>query len=224
MADDEHYLTPYLQTFFSTHGLDFEAYGPYVTGTITEDDNLTREEVDEQLDDLIQLLQASSETHEEDDHAWNVEFRNGVLDLHSKFLEDQQKRVADENSGGLSSGGTDLVKLAEQIAIQEAPKKNTSTDTEADLAKKMLLERYAYEESDDEDDADQDGDNNGDGDGPIDNRAVAKQMNLEKNQKLRKEAEGNKKMSKEAYAQGKIEKSMAKEERRKRANKGERKR
>uniref|UniRef100_A0A7S2KZ20 Coiled-coil domain-containing protein 43 n=1 Tax=Leptocylindrus danicus TaxID=163516 RepID=A0A7S2KZ20_9STRA len=227
MADDdgEHYLTAFLQTFFSTHGLDYEAYGPYVTGTITTD-LTTREEVDEQLNDLIELLQASSETHEDDDDAWNVEFRNGVLDLHSQ--KQQLILSAVENNNDSNNGGTavvDLVKMAEEIAISETSKqKSNNNSEEADLAKKMLLERYAFEESDDDEAGHVEGDGADEGGGPIDNRAVAKQMTLEKNQKLRNQFQESKKMSKEASARGKIEKSLAKEERRKRANKGERKR
>ncbi|EJK54320.1 hypothetical protein THAOC_26064, partial [Thalassiosira oceanica] len=56
-----HHLDRYLETALPALGLDAETYGPYLTGS---------DEGDVELDDIIELFQASSESHSDDDEAW----------------------------------------------------------------------------------------------------------------------------------------------------------
>ena len=87
-SDEQHYLTPYLSKALPDRGLDYETYGPYVTGFADNDDD------DEtSFDDLIELLQASSETHGDDEASWST-FRNEVIQLREQHSEEEtQKKV-----------------------------------------------------------------------------------------------------------------------------------
>ena len=63
--DDVHYLTSYLTKILQELGLDYDIYGPYVTGFAHNE-----EEDESSLDDLIDLLLAYSETQGDDEESW----------------------------------------------------------------------------------------------------------------------------------------------------------
>lgn len=86
MADEVHYLDEYLSKTLPQLGLDAETYGPYVTGFANED-----EDTDEGMDDLIELLRASSESHGDDDASWQ-EFRGEILRRRKEFLDGEDTR------------------------------------------------------------------------------------------------------------------------------------
>ena len=54
---------------------------PYVTGTDEDDD----------LDDIIELLRASSESHSDDDDSW-IELKQQIEKRRKDFISDQEKR------------------------------------------------------------------------------------------------------------------------------------
>jgi hypothetical protein len=86
MADEGHYLDEYLSEILPKLGLDTETYGPYVTGFANED-----EDTDEGMDDLIELLRASSESHGDEDASWQ-DFRNEILRRRKEFLDGEDTR------------------------------------------------------------------------------------------------------------------------------------
>eukprot|EP00957_Ditylum_brightwellii_P182306 13888705-Ditylum_brightwellii.AAC.1 len=90
MASDEHHLTPYLNETLPSLGLDPETYGPYVTGF--DDDENDNDQDEDALNDLIELLRASSETHSDDEEAWEA-FRKEIVKRqadHAKKLEQKK--------------------------------------------------------------------------------------------------------------------------------------
>ena len=74
MSEDgeNHYLAPYLGVRLPELGLDFDTYGPYCYGIDPTDAD--------ELDSIIDLLRSSSETHSDDDAAWE-EVRSKILGL-----------------------------------------------------------------------------------------------------------------------------------------------
>ena len=224
MSGEEHFLSPYLSNHLPTIGLDYDTYGPYVTGLVDSDDAKLDSDG---FDDVIELLRASSETHadEDFDSVWEdlkIQIENLCLqesnrkeEERSKELEERQ-RLAAENSNQLSQQAEEAARKEKQTQTSSDRNQARSAD---DVARRKLLERYAYENEDEDSQGEDEEDE------PfLDNRAVAKQAELEKHRKLRKDFEASKKASKEASAKGKVEKSLAKEERKKRASKGERRR
>lgn len=85
MSDEAHYLDEYLCEVLPKLGLDAETYGPYVTGYANE------EESDDGMDDLIELLRASSETHGDDDASWQT-FRDEILRRKKEFSDGEDAR------------------------------------------------------------------------------------------------------------------------------------
>ena len=85
MSDEAHYLDEYLCEVLPKLGLDAETYGPYVTGYANE------EESDDGMDDLIELLRASSETHGDDDASWQA-FRDEILRRKKEFSDGEDAR------------------------------------------------------------------------------------------------------------------------------------
>jgi hypothetical protein len=86
MSDEVHYLDEYLTEILPQLGLDVETYGPYVTGYANED-----EDTDDGMDDLIELLRASSESHGDDDASW-TKFRNDIKRIRKEFLDGEDNR------------------------------------------------------------------------------------------------------------------------------------
>ena len=227
------FLNPYLTTQLPSLGLDYETYGPYVTGVV---DDVTKEVDTEALKDIIELLRASSE-HDEDEQDENVwmEFENVIIE---KSLEEKNKieeeKAVEEQELAMKMQNVSLSEKAETLARREEEVNSTLRGNEMSEERRKLLERYAYENEEEVDESDEvNASLNNDakkGDAVViqeqklDNRAVAKQTVLEKNQKIRKEYNESKKASKEASVRGKTERNQRKEERRKRAQKGERRR
>lgn len=82
----EHPLTPFLSERFPQLGLDFETYGPYVTGAldVNEDD-------DDALEGIMDLLRSSSESHCDDDAVW-TELRVEIERRSAEFRQQEEKR------------------------------------------------------------------------------------------------------------------------------------
>ena len=80
---EEHYLDSYLAEILPALGLDAETYAPYVTADNDDDDD--------NFDDIIGLLKASSETHSEDDDAWE-NFRKEVIKRRQDYISGETMR------------------------------------------------------------------------------------------------------------------------------------
>lgn len=218
--DEGHYLAPFLEERLPNLGLDAEAYGAYLLGLLPSDDiTLIDDEGyqgadEEEWDGVLELLQASSETHSDDENAWK-ELKKDVLQKHEEHMAILKEQKAAEEAKRQEAIKTPVISIPE-AEEKKAVKKNTSID---EKAKKDLLARFAYENDDDE--------NEGTGDVPapvIDNKAAAQQANLEKARELRNQKVTTKKDEQMKTKQAKLDKQKAKEERRQRATKSERKR
>lgn len=111
MDDDDHYLDSYLSEILPALGLDVDAYAPYVTSFVSLQslapsivfrliDTLIIDAIficnhqmkegsdddDDSLDELIDLLRASSESHGEDDSAWE-NFREEITKRRLDYMK-----------------------------------------------------------------------------------------------------------------------------------------
>lgn len=187
-------------------GLDVDTYGPYVVGSEAEE-----------LPDLMELLKASSEEEELDESVWET-FSQDIL----KAIE-QDEAFQDEK--------TNAKKLEAQKIEQERAEKNKAAIAEAeqqqkaaptkspqvdDAQKKALMQRFGYEMPDEDVDDD--------AAGPVTNKQVAASANVERAQELRSKKTQTKKEEQQKTKEMKSSKAQLKEDRRKRATKGERKR
>ena len=200
-------LLPFLQQRLPELGLDEETYAPYVLGT-TEDE--------EELTEVVQLLQASSESHAEEEEIWES-LRKDICEKmkldkdyheqkHQKELESQKAKLEDQLA---------QAKLEQQNAPEKEEKKSSKVD---DATKKALMQRFGYEE-------DGDGSTTKDeGEAAATNKQVAAAANLERARELRSKKIQTKKGEQQKTKEQKANKAQLKEDRRKRTTKGERKR
>ena len=179
-ADDDlkhHYLSPYLEHFLPSMGLDRETYAPYVIGLYVVDDNDdnnnndNEEEETEALNEIIDLLQSSSdpppstktnvnENSNDDDNEeelWN-NFRIKIQSLtmdhrliksrkREEFLQKEKDRIEDE--ARTMRMQIDLANEERENNDGELPKKDDDDEgaDERALRKKALIERFMYDES-----------------------------------------------------------------------------
>mmetsp|Transcript_13205 Transcript_13205/g.23956 ORF Transcript_13205/g.23956 Transcript_13205/m.23956 type:complete len:224 (-) Transcript_13205:206-877(-) len=222
MAGDDdagQFLMEYLEDALPALGLEAETYGPYMTGYADGDD-----EDEDTLDDLIELLRASSETHSDDEDAWTA-FRAEIIKRKEDFIASQQTKK-EEDSLMLKKKEEERLKKDIELArdaeaAREAAELAKETK-EMDPAKKALLDQYAYDQESQYDDegnlvVDEEED------APLSNRKFAAQQSQEQRDELKKGSGVTKRQSQEATAKAKMDKNRQKEERRKRATKGERK-
>ncbi|KAL7517232.1 hypothetical protein ACHAWX_002167 [Stephanocyclus meneghinianus] len=221
MTDEAHYLDNYLAEVLPKLGLDVETYGPYVTGYANDDDGV------DGLNDLIELLRASSESHGDDDDSWR-EFREEILRRRQEFLNGEDSRrerriielQQEQNSSlqkeiELAQKNQLELEARKQMELESKKLENMSADRIA------LMAKFGYEMEDGSDDEEED---NEECDKPISNREHAAQQALKSareqrtvHKQTKKEAQMETKMAKEAQ-------NAKKEERRKKATKGERRR
>jgi hypothetical protein len=200
--EEHHYLSPFLEKRLPELGLDFEAYGPYVMGGIGDED---------ELEGVLELLQASSEGHGDDLEVWNA-LKEEILKLQGEQLLKEQEALDEEQQRQLEQEHERLkhdIELASHQPPFQAKKKEIDIQTQA------LVDRFAYE---------QDGEEAEEGVRVVTNKAAAEQMHVEKTKELRQGHTQSKKEAQKETKKAKEEKIRLKEERRKRAQKGERKR
>ena len=231
--EEEHFLFPYLSKRLPELGLDYETYGPYCLGAVgTESSEVGGDGEDEdyeELDGIIELLQSSSETHSDDAAAWKglreeiirltAESRNAA---NAKKSEEARKvREAEEEKIRQAKAEAEAY---EQMLEEKKAHKDTAEDEEKKKARNALLNRFAYER---EDDPTGDGAKNDGGEGPVSNKDAAAQAQRDHVKKVREESSKSRESKAEARSKNKEAmqaKADKKEERRKRAQKGERKR
>uniref|UniRef100_A0A7S0AR62 Coiled-coil domain-containing protein 43 n=1 Tax=Minutocellus polymorphus TaxID=265543 RepID=A0A7S0AR62_9STRA len=232
MSDEEdHFLSPYLSKRLPELGLDYETYGPYCLGTVgSESSNGSGDDEDyEELDGILELLQSSSETHSDDEAAW-TDLRAEIIRLTAesrnaanvkKSEEVRKVREAEEEKIRQARAEAEAY---EKILEEKKAHMDTAEDTEKKKARDALLNRFAYEK---EDDGAGDGGKKDVDDGPVSNKDVAAQAQREHVQKVRDESSKGQESKVEARQKNKEAmklKADKKEERRKKATKGERKR
>ncbi|EEC44495.1 predicted protein [Phaeodactylum tricornutum CCAP 1055/1] len=210
--EDKHVLAPFLTSRLPQLGLDYETYGPYVLPLLTD------EEVDEdEWESVVELLQASSESHGDDEQAWK-DLRVQIEEAwrnHKLALDEQEAEFKQNQATRLQEEIEREREIAVEAALMEKDRKEKPAVVEQDAARKALVARFAYDIPD-EDDADNEG--------VLSNKEVAAQAKLEQTQGLRQQKVTTKREEQQKTAKARVDKANAKEERRARATKGERKR
>jgi hypothetical protein len=217
--EEEHpHLYPFLQQRLPELGLDLDTYGPYVLGTTDgeEDDE------DDDLAEVVQLLQASSESHGDDEAVW-ISLQQDIIEKMKLDKEFHQQKQAEQFQTQKSKLEDQLAqaKLEQQQHQQnEKPKATTTkTSTVDDATKQALMQRFGYEA------LDQDNQNAEEKDTPaVNNRQVAAAANLERGKELRSKKVQTKKEKQQETKEQRNSKAELKEERKKRTVKGERRR
>lgn len=227
-------------------GLDFETYGPYIlpllhyhpttnnTALILDVSN----EDDEEWDDVLELLRASSETHGDDQQSF-CELRSDIIKLWNRHLLERMEKLKEQNEMKLKELSDQLVRdgqLAQAAAALELEKKDIEGQRKAssskDEATKALIERYGYADNDsDEEHPGTKGSGNAKNktelsseEVVLSNKEYAAMQEKEKAQELRSKKTVTKREEQQKTKESTKLKEEAKEERRKRAIKGERKR
>mmetsp|Transcript_22614 Transcript_22614/g.31582 ORF Transcript_22614/g.31582 Transcript_22614/m.31582 type:complete len:224 (-) Transcript_22614:66-737(-) len=221
---DDHFLSAFLESRLPELGLDFETYGPYVMGVVGSDGEDDQEEGS--LDDILELLQASSETHSDDEEAWDGLKQEIKVQL-KQYTENQQKeeekarQIQKQQEQALLQKEIELAKEQQQLK-EEA---EGGAQEEMDEAKKALMARFAYDESEIYDES---GNltkpKGGNEEDVVNNKQFASKTRMDDAKKERQKHNASKKDAREETKKAKEEKNRLKEERKKRATKGERKR
>lgn len=225
MAEDEqHWLSEFLTEILPTLSLDPETYCPYITGCIDTFEN------EDELDEIIELCRASSETHSDNEEVW-VQLKADILAKHEEFklvLKKRQEQELEELNQ--EEAKKKLEELKEIQEIEEQRKRDAAERElrrkQMDPAQRAFIEQYAYDESEAYDNEGKLIENNASADAEeaVSNRQVAEQMRQEKTQQMRTKSSTSKKEEQMKTKNAKIEKMKQKEERQKRAQKGERRR
>ena len=86
-------LHSYLNEILPTLGLDPETYSPYVMGCLTVNDGDNGDEENlEDLDQIMELLCASSETHSDDETGVWDQLKSEVLKRHEEYRNSLRKK------------------------------------------------------------------------------------------------------------------------------------
>jgi hypothetical protein len=229
---DEHYLDSFLQERLPALGLDYETYGSYVRGLVEEDDDTSAMDESDNTtwDEILELLQASSETHGDDSEVWirlkqEIQSRRMQHTLEREQREQRQKqeRWAEEHERLAQD-----IALAKQKAHEEELEQQqqgmTKKSKELDDTKRLLVARYAYDESEM---YDKDGNliaatGESDEAAMVSNKDAAAMASQEKLRQMKSQKTVSKKEEQQKTKQAKLDKVKLKEERRNRAQKGER--
>jgi len=225
--DEEHFLSPYLSRRLPELGLDYETYGPYCLGAVGSEsssiDDDGQDDDYEELDGIIDLLQSSSETHSDDAEAW-VDLRAEIIRRTGEYRratdvqkkeEAQKAKEAEEEK--LRQAKAEAEAYEETLREKKAHHGDTADDEEEKAQRDALLNRFAFEKE-------EDGDNE---EGPVSNKDAAAQAQREHVEKAREQSSKSRESKAEARQKNKEAmkaKADKKEERRKKATKGERKR
>ncbi|KAL7441396.1 hypothetical protein ACHAXM_007891 [Skeletonema potamos] len=205
MTEEHHYLDVYLADILPKLGLDFETYGPYITATGTD-------ELDD-LDDIIELLRASSESHSDDDDSWN-DFKLQIEKRRKDFIsgEEERKNLAVLEAERLKKESLQReIEIAKSNALEVEQRMEAKKLVGMSADKLALLDKFGYEVDDEEDEEEDTG--------------VTKISDHAPKQGVEKKpSQPSKKELRAETAKAKADRNAKKEERRKRATKGERRR
>ena len=229
-------MDSFLQERLPALGLDYETYGSYVRGLVEEDEdtstncNNALDESDDTWDEILELLQASSETHSDDSEVW-IRLKQ---EIQSKRMQHTLERQQREQRQKQERWAEEHERLAQDIALakQKAHEEELEQQQqgmmkkskELDDTKRMLVARYAYDESEM---YDKDGNliaATGESDEAVmvSNKDAAAMASQEKLRQMKSQKTVSKKEEQQKTKQAKLDKVKLKEERRNRAQKGER--
>lgn len=245
-------IPPTLQCFLQERlpvlGLDYDLYGMYIEPLFTETDTTTTtilsntadndEDVynynnsnnnqsmaylidEEEWDTVITLLQASSETHSDNDTIFQ-QFKQELYQLwkqHQESIYDEEQRMHQQQKELMRVQlEKEILEINQQLLLASTTtavdnNHDTKEWTKEEINKRALLNRFAYEEPDNdmEDDADVTIENNSKNTERHSIAATSSTTTTKKEEQLKTK-------------ESKLNKLQIKEERRKRAVKGERKR
>jgi hypothetical protein len=215
MDDESHALEPFLTKRLTELGLDYETYGPYVLPFLTDFEHADEDE----WESVMELLQASSETHSDDEQAWKdlrvdideawKTHRDAAIAAEMQELEhhaQERKEILERDR-----------QLAAEAAILEEEKKSKPVGTSevVDEAKRALIARFAFED---------DGEDEQDEEAPLTNQQVAVRASQERSKEEKNKHVITKKEEQQKTSADRMDKAKLKEERRQRSTKQERKR
>ena len=218
-----------LQERLPALGLDAEMYGPYVWGDEDADSDDDDKDDDELQEVVLGVLQASSETHAEDDGVWLelIQQIHASNKLDSQLKREQREKHLQETKTKMEE---DLAraKLEEQSKPKPVEaKKSSAVDDEQ---KRILLAKYGYDEPAEEEEGSGFGGNasgaakkSASAPTTANNKDAAKVAYMEKSKELRGAQKATKAEERKKTKEQKANKAQLKEARRKRATKGERK-
>ena len=232
-------MDSFLQERLPALGLDYETYGPYVRGLVSDDDDDTTNnnahtednkdnDNNDDWDDILELLQASSETHCDDQDAFLVVLKRQLQERRAQHRADVQRRAqaqrlerqAEEHA--ILARDIQMAKIRTEEEILAGTKQKSSAIM--DDAKRLLVARFEYDESElyGEDgtliktSAETDSEN------VVSNKDAAAMAYQEKMNQMKSQKTTSKKEEQQKTKQAKLDKVKQKEERRNKAQKGER--
>lgn len=210
--DEVHALAPFLEERLPALGLDFETYGAYILPLLTD----AEEQDDDEWASVMELLQASSESHIDDTQAWLGLRRDidSAWKAHRDQVRLREQQEHDQREHNLKSQIERDREIAREAEASGGERKKISARETTDDAKRALVDRFAYE----------DDNGNDDDEAPVTNQEVAKQREEEASKELRSHKQTTKKEEQQKTKEARLNKVQLKEERKKRATKGERKR
>ena len=228
ISEPEHYLSSFLQSALPALGLDSDTYGPYLLGLFPLEEVDETDAIDEEeLQNVLELLQGSSETHADQDEAF-VALKAELMLRKEQYRMDSKQKAEQLKTEAIKQQEEQKRRSAEEVErlrrTMDEKKTMIGDDTPDKLLKLRLIQQYAYDDSIQYD-------SKGD---PIEpeNTTVSENINRlnkelemkERQAHLKKDSEKTKKTAREETAKQNLMKAQAKEERRQRATKGERKR
>jgi hypothetical protein len=217
MDEEAHALEPFLTKRLTDLGLDYETYGPYVLPLLTEVEHADEDD----WEGVMQLLQASSESHCDDDQAWKdlrVDIDATWKTHRDAVIESEKQELGHKNQEMKEILERDRQKAAEAAILEEEKKKAKPAETSnkvVDEAKRAMIARYAFEEDDENEEEE---------DAPETNKQVAARTSREKSAEEKNKHVVTKREEQQKTAAERMGKAKLKEERRERSTKQERKR
>lgn len=174
---------------------------------------------------MIELRRASSESHGEDDAAWQS-FRKEIIQRREDYLSGENVRKelqALEIQATTHANLQKEIELAQQNALEVEARKQMELESNKlenmSKDKIALMSKYGYEDGSDDAEIEHDG---GDSEKPMSNRQHAAAMSHQNAQKQKSAPVQTKQEARQETAKAKADKNAKKEERRKKAGKRER--
>mmetsp|Transcript_12014 Transcript_12014/g.21855 ORF Transcript_12014/g.21855 Transcript_12014/m.21855 type:complete len:283 (+) Transcript_12014:148-996(+) len=217
---EEHYLESFLSVQLPKLGLDYDTYGPYVVGVFNVGQSTDDAAFDEnELDQVLELLRASSDEESCSDEVWD-QLKRDIIEKHEEYTRELQK-VQEKQRQEAHLREQERLRHDIEIARTTQPVDKKHVTEMDEQQKRALVERFAYyEELPEEEESE--------ADILVSNKHFAHEANATKTTKESRSAQKTKTTTKReeqaATKQQKLLKIKAKEERRKRATKSERRR
>jgi hypothetical protein len=214
MDDESHALEPFLTKRLTDLGLDYDTYGPYVLPLLTE----VEDPDEDDWEGVMGLLQASSESHCDDEQAWKdlrVDI-DAAWKTHRDAVIASEKQDLEHNAQEMKETLERDRQLAVEAAILEEERKAKPVETSQvmDEAKRAMIARYAFEEDDE----------NEEEEAPVTNQQAAARATQERSKEEKNKHVVTKREEQQKTKADRMDKAKLKEDRRQQSTKQERKR